>query len=120
KPVAAEVAFGVIDDSIYALQDEYAPDIRKHFIHRRGIEVATGNSLQYYDYGRAEEKKEAEKAQQSGGALRGNAMDAAAKPASAPAPAREGAGERRKDKSRDGGGAAYAATEIRSNFADTM
>src|SRR5204863_7085329 len=35
KPVAAEVAFGVVDDSIYAIQDEYAMDIRKYFIHRR-------------------------------------------------------------------------------------
>src|SRR6185503_163479 len=108
KPVAAEVAFGVVDDSIYALQDEYAPDIRKHFIHRRGIEVATSTSLQYYDYGFADEKKE-----------RG-ANAAAPKPAAEPAimkslsADRDGlqAGEKRKDAG--GGGAAYAATEIRS------
>jgi hypothetical protein len=114
KPVAAEVAFGVVDDSIYALQDEYAADIRKHFIHRKGIEVATSNSLQYYDYGRADEKKEAD----------------AAKPASAPAAQgaeramksvgglRDGASDERGGGK--GKGAEYAATEIRSNFADTM
>jgi uncharacterized protein YfaS (alpha-2-macroglobulin family) len=118
KPVAAEVAFGVVDDSIYALQDEYAPDIRKHFIHRRGIEVATSNSLQYYDYGRADEKKELEQSGQMGAPRGALAMDAA-KPASA-APVAEKA-KRREAGNKDGGGAAaYAATEIRSNFADTM
>src|SRR6185295_1599621 len=112
KPVAAEVAFGVVDDSIYALQDEYAPDIRKHFIHRRGIEVATSNSLQYYDYGRADEKSRELGGANATGAF---AMDAA-KPAAAPMAERV-----KKAEAKDGGGgAAYAATEIRSNFADTM
>src|SRR6185295_15472657 len=110
KPVAAEVAFGVVDDSIYALQDEYAPDIRKHFIHRRGIEVATSTSLQYYDYGQADEKRKEAKG------------DNAAKPAAEPgAPAAEAASmERDGLAGGKGGGAAYATTEIRSNFADTM
>jgi uncharacterized protein YfaS (alpha-2-macroglobulin family) len=114
KPVAAEVAFGVVDDSIYALQDEYAPDIRKHFIHRRGIEVATSNSLQYADYGRADEKLKKSESAATGG-MRGGEMDAA-KPQAAPAMAREA----KDGKEGGGGGAAYAATEIRSNFADTM
>ncbi|RPH48663.1 MAG: hypothetical protein EHM91_04020, partial [Planctomycetota bacterium] len=114
KPVAAEVAFGVVDESIYALQDEYAPDIRKHFIHRRGIEVATSNSLQYHDYGRADEKRKANE-QGAGGAL--FAADAA-KPA-APATMRAAKSEA-KEGEKDRGGATYAATEIRSNFADTM
>ncbi len=110
KPVAAEVAFGIVDDAIYALQDEYAPDVRKFFIHRRGIEVATSNSLQYYDYGHANEKRKA-------GALgAAKEMDAAA-PAAAPM-AKAEAGGARDDKDR--GAATYAATEIRSNFADTM
>jgi hypothetical protein len=114
KPVSSEVALGIVDDSIYALQDEYAPDIRKHFIHRKGDEVATWTSLYYRDWGRAEKKELA----QSAGRMRGLAADEAdaAKPAAPPASAApEPAGERRK-----GGGAAYAATEIRSNFADTM
>ncbi len=110
RPVAAEVSLGVVDESIYALQDEYAWDIRKHFIHRRGNEVGTTTSLQYWDYGRADEKKEL------------GASDAA-KPASAPAP--QAAGRMRaafdeKGKGEGGGGAAYAATEVRSKFADTM
>ncbi|HZE96724.1 MAG TPA: alpha-2-macroglobulin family protein [Planctomycetota bacterium] len=114
KPVAAEVAFGIVDDSIYALQDEYAPDVRKFFIHRRGIEVATSNSLQYYDYGRADEKRKS--AGESGNAFGAKAEMDAAKPATAPM-AQRAAGKEAKDGE---GGAAYAATEIRSNFADTM
>jgi uncharacterized protein YfaS (alpha-2-macroglobulin family) len=111
KPVAAEIAFGIVDESIYALQEEYASDIRKYFIHRRGVEVATSNSLQYYDYGRANEKSK-------DGRQAASEMDAA-KPATA---APMGAMAQRKvaGKEEAGGGAAYAATEIRSNFADTM
>jgi len=111
KPVAAEVAFGIVDDSIYALQDEYAPDIRKYFIHRRGIEVATSNSLQYHDYGRADEKRKSANAQEAGG------LKDAAKPAAAPM-AERSLGKAERDEA--GGAAAYAATEVRSHFADTM
>jgi hypothetical protein len=117
KPVAAEVAVGIVDDSIYALQDEYAPDIRKHFIHRKGVEVATSTSLYYHDWGHAEEKQQG-----------------AAKPAAAGAPMHQGFGALREEAGGEGlrknrnalkdgrGGEAgeYAATEVRSNFADTM
>jgi len=116
KPLASEVALGIVDESIYALQDEYAPDIRKHFIHRKGDEVATWTSLQYHDWGRAAEKKEL-------GAQRGEpAREASADAAASAAPAAKAAAEgRRKGADKPGGGgAAYAATEIRSNFADTM
>ena len=107
RPVAAEVSLGVVDESIYALQDEYAWDIRKHFIHRRGNEVGTSTSLQYWDYGQAEAKKELA------------ATDAKpAAPAAKAAASGELRGGGRADK--DGNGAAYAATEVRSKFADTM
>lgn len=114
NPVAAEVAFGIVDESIYALQDEYASDIRKVFIHRRGVEVATSNSLQYYDYGRAEEKRRDGPARQAFG----GEMDATRSLAT-PAPAAGKSAASDKEEG-DGAGAAYAATEIRSNFADTM
>lgn len=105
RPTAAEVSLGVVDESIYALQDEYAWDLRKHFVHRRGNQVGTTTSLQYWDYGRAEERKLGESAD-------------AAKPASAPAPL---AAKAAKDgKEQGGGGGALAATEVRSKFADTM
>lgn len=113
KPVAAEVVFGIVDDAIYALQDEYAPDVRKFFIHRRGIEVSTSTSLQYYDYGHANEKRKAGAADERGAFGANREMDAA-KPAAAPMALA-------KSEAKDGGGgAAYAATEIRTNFADTM
>ncbi len=118
KPVAAEVAFGIVDDSIYALQDEYGLDIRRHFIHRRADQVATSSSLTYYDWGRAEEKeKDGDKLQQ-GQARREGAAKSAAEPMAPPA---AGADARAKNGRGDGkGGGGYAATEIRSNFADTM
>ena len=115
KPVAAEVAFGVVDDSIYALQEEYAPDIRKHFIHRRGIEVATSTSLQYYDYGTADEKRKESKDEL-------NAAPGAAAPVAERAASGKPMAKALADRDGFGGGkggaAAYAATEIRSNFAD--
>jgi len=117
KPVAAEVAFGVVDDSIYALQEEYAPDIRKHFIHRRGIEVATSTSLQYYDHGTADEKRKESKDEL-------NAAPGAAAPVAERAASGKPMAKALADRDGFGGGkggaAAYAATEIRSNFADTM
>ena len=110
KPVSAEVAFGIVDESIYALQPEYAADIRRHFIHRKGNEVRTYSSLYYYDYGRAENKKLGQQ-RQRGAADAAAPMAEAAKPAAAPAPLRKG---------KKVGGSSYAKTEIRSNFADTM
>jgi hypothetical protein len=109
RPVAAEVALGIVDESIYALQDEYGVDIRKHFIHRRGVEVATTSSLQYYDWGRADAREK-------------DGAKPAAAPAKAEAPA-EGLAMRKSAETRnrqEGKEQSYAATEIRSNFADTM
>ncbi|HLY10833.1 MAG TPA: MG2 domain-containing protein [Planctomycetota bacterium] len=114
NPVAAEVAFGIVDESIYALQDEYASDIRRYFIHRRGVEVATSTSLQYSDYGRAEEKRK-----DAGGGAFGRSLDEA-QSQSAPKAAAVMKSAADKEEAGSGAGAAYAATEIRSNFADTM
>jgi uncharacterized protein YfaS (alpha-2-macroglobulin family) len=111
RPVAAEVSLGIVDESIYALQDEYAWDIRKHFIHRRHNHVGTSTSLQYWDYGRAAEADAAKP---------GAPAPAAAAPAKEMAAQRGGARDEKKSQDREGGGAAYAATEVRSKFADTM
>ncbi|HVR86653.1 MAG TPA: alpha-2-macroglobulin family protein, partial [Planctomycetota bacterium] len=110
KPVAAEVAFGIVDDAIYALQDEYAPDIRRYFIHRRGVEVSTSNSLQYYDYGRADEKRK-------DGTGKSEAFGARSVAKAAAAP---GLANADKEAGENAGEPAYAATEVRSKFADTM
>jgi alpha-2-macroglobulin len=110
RPVPAEVSLGVVDESIYALQDEYAWDIRKHFIHRRGNEVGTTTSLQYWDYGRADERrKEA-----------GAAKPAAEAPMPAKAASLRGADRDGKDAFGGGAGAGVAPTEVRSKFSDTM
>jgi uncharacterized protein YfaS (alpha-2-macroglobulin family) len=116
RPVSAEVTLGLVDESIYALQDEYALDIRRHFIHRIQDGVLTSSSLYYYDYGRADEKNLKEERAGGGGRPGHEAQDAAA----APAPGAQLAARKAApaDKGKAGGG--YAATEIRSNFADTV
>src|SRR4030095_11661105 len=101
--------FGVVDDSIYALQDEYAPDIRKHFIHRRGIEVATSTSLQYYDYGQAHEKRRESEtaAKPAAEAAAPGALRAAAKSDMNERDGQAGGGEG-EDRAGGGGGATVA------------
>ncbi len=111
RPVAAEVALGIVDESIYALQDEYAPDIRKHFIHKRWAQVATSTSLYYHDWGRAQLREQA-KGEWAAGAKEADGMDRLDE-------SRPSGPGRARDK-KDAGGKAYAATEIRSRFADTM
>jgi len=100
RPVAAEVALGVVDESLYALQPEFAADMRRFFVRRKANLVRSRSSLQFRDRGRAEAKDEGL------GALE------------AEAPAAEGM-VRRKGKKRAAQGA-YAPTEIRARFADTM
>ncbi|MHC4816777.1 MAG: alpha-2-macroglobulin family protein, partial [Planctomycetota bacterium] len=101
KPVAAEVALGVVDESLYALQPEFAADMRRFFVRRRHNQVQSRSSLQFWDYGRAEAKDEAGTVE-----------------AEAQAPA-EGMA-RRKGKKLGAAASKYAATEIRARFADTM
>lgn len=109
KPVPCEVSLGIVDDSIYALQPEFAPDIRKHFVHKRWYEVATSCSLYYWDWGRASDTKDDEERPSSprkeGAREKGNADNLA---------------KQSEDRAGGGGAGEYAATEIRSNFADTM
>jgi len=100
QPVAAEVALGVVDESLYALQPEFAADMRRFFVRRKQNLVQSRSSLQFWDRGRAEAKDEG-----------AGAMEAEA-------PAAEGL-VRRKGK-KLAAGSDYAATEIRARFADTM
>jgi len=113
KPVAAEVALGIVDESIYAIQPEYAQDIRKHFVHRRWPQVATNCSLYAYDWGQATEGEEQAK---------GDAGIAPPAPGSKPgdSKARAETGASFAEDAVGGGGGTYAATETRSVFADTM
>ncbi len=118
RPIASEVALGIVDESIYALQNEYGADIRKHFIHRKGAEVATSSSLHYRDWGRADAKEDKK---QAGGQFGNREERASSEPGAPLAKGAEKSGGKLKDGAdRNGAAATYAATEIRSNFADTM
>lgn len=45
KPVSADLSFGVVDESIYALREDYTPDIRKFFFNKRYNDVNTSYSF---------------------------------------------------------------------------
>ncbi|HZL71758.1 MAG TPA: alpha-2-macroglobulin family protein, partial [Planctomycetota bacterium] len=100
KPVVTELSLSLVDESIYALQRELAPDIRKFFFAKRWNRATLSSSMHYHDYGRA-----------------GGDRDAAA-PRSAAKGLMAANEERRKRKeSKDDGG--MAETEVRGNFPDT-
>ncbi len=98
-PVAAEVALGIVDDSIYALQEEYQKDIRKFFIRSRENEVSTSASLYSYQLAGAGAPRISTLA-----ASYGNSFML----------------EESKESGGGGSGKRYAPTEVRSAFADTM
>lgn len=56
KPVAAEVAVGVVDEMIYVLQPEIAPTIDEFFYHPRRNNVRTAASLSFIGYDLATRK----------------------------------------------------------------
>ncbi len=56
KPVAADVAVGVVDEMIYVLQPEIAPSINDFFYHPRRNNVRTGASLSFIGYDLATSK----------------------------------------------------------------
>ncbi|MDH3590246.1 MAG: hypothetical protein OER88_00090, partial [Planctomycetota bacterium] len=108
RPVSAELALGIVDESIYALQEEFAADIRQFFVRRRWNQVRTNTSLRFWDSGRIRAEKE-------GGLLSFDSSD--------DAPAEEsrlGAAAPKAARARGGRAGKMAETEIRSNFADTM
>jgi len=54
-PVVAEASFGVTDESVYYIQSEYAPEIRKYFYgHRRGVNIPYTTS-RYFNIGGRED-----------------------------------------------------------------
>ena len=111
RPVQADVALGIVDESIYALQSEYAADIRRFFVRRRWNRVRTDTSLRFYDWGRmrAEDKEELEETADAGESIGigGGAGGARAGRAAAPAAKKALASK-------------LADTEVRGKFADTM
>jgi uncharacterized protein YfaS (alpha-2-macroglobulin family) len=53
KAVAADLAVGVVDEMVYVLQPELAPDIRDFFGHLRRNQVRTLSSLNFHTYDQA-------------------------------------------------------------------
>jgi hypothetical protein len=63
RPISCELSIGIVDESIYAIQKEYAKDIRRFFFGKRFNEVQNSTSLHYWEYGRrAKVKQVAERA----------------------------------------------------------
>jgi uncharacterized protein YfaS (alpha-2-macroglobulin family) len=58
KPVPASVSVGVVDEMIYVLQPEIAPNIVDFFYHPRRNNVRTQSSLQFIGYDMASYRKE--------------------------------------------------------------
>lgn len=50
KPVSARLAVGVVDEMVYVLQPEIAPDIAEFFNHIRHNQVKTTSSLNFHTY----------------------------------------------------------------------
>ena len=50
KPVSARLAVGVVDEMVYVLQPEIAPDIAEFFHHIRHNQVKTTSSLNFHTY----------------------------------------------------------------------
>ncbi|MCM2277204.1 MAG: alpha-2-macroglobulin family protein [Oligoflexia bacterium] len=50
KPVDATLSVGVVDEMIYVLQPEIAPDIADFFFHPRRNQVRTSSSLSFHSY----------------------------------------------------------------------
>ncbi|HEU4338684.1 MAG TPA: MG2 domain-containing protein, partial [Planctomycetota bacterium] len=102
KPVITDLSLSLVDESIYALQRELAPDIRKFFFAKRWNRTTVSSSMHYYDYGRAGEAAPAPSSAAPGDRKLGFA-------------AKESA--RGRSESKDDAG--MAETEVRGNFPDT-
>ncbi len=114
KPVEAQLSVGIVDESIYAVQEEHARDMRKFFYAKRYNRVYTMTSMHFWDYGRAES---ADHNESSGGDRGANAPAAAKEPQGGRA--RKGDSEKKlKDGKANSG--AMAETETRAYFPDTM
>ncbi len=100
KPVSAEVSLGVVDEAIYALQPEYAKDIRRHFIHRRLNEVRGYTSMEPWDWEELPIDTAYNRGENSGTPLTGSTFAL--------------------DESKSSTDSGEAPTLVRSNFADTM
>jgi uncharacterized protein YfaS (alpha-2-macroglobulin family) len=136
EPVAAEIALALVDDSVSAIQGEYAGDPRQFFFgERRGVWVRTQSSFEQKRYARLVRgengllRDELDSRRQTGAGgkegfrsgLRGRelgqlAMDGAA-PASKAANAVEESVEKKSERSDDKD--SESAVQVRSDFRET-
>ncbi len=113
-PVRGEFSIGIVDESIYAVQDELARDARKFFYSKRWNRVETNTSLHFTDYGRAEMN------QAGFGEGRARGADPAG-PVPETASGRRALSDGAETESlKKSAGGAMAATEVRGYFPDTM
>lgn len=147
KPVSAEVALGLVDESVYYIQQDYAGDPRQfYFGEKRSEQVQTQSSLQQKSFARRSEDEKNGKEDQSGveegyagGAVGGVMADGLAKderddmqvanaeaplPKSAPAPVAQRAlkaSVAMEMKAPGGGGKSNEpAVVVRSDFRSTV
>ncbi|MDD3626682.1 MAG: alpha-2-macroglobulin family protein, partial [bacterium] len=52
KPVICELSLGMVDSSLYYIQEEFAEDLKKFYFNRIWNQVRTNNSFYIYYYGR--------------------------------------------------------------------
>ncbi len=97
KPVPAEVALGVVDAAVYAIQADYAPDPRQFFYgDKRSRQVRTGGTFAWKRFLRPEPETETEESEPpilSEGRAMGGRQDVMAKSMMAPAAAEDRAYE---------------------------
>ncbi len=108
RPVAADIALGIVDESIYALQSEFVADMRQFFVRRRYNRVRTNTSLRFYDWGRVRNLRD------------GESDKRAEAPSESAVETRSGLGGAMAPKAKAAGKMQLAKTEVRGNFADTM
>ncbi|MDD5067480.1 MAG: alpha-2-macroglobulin family protein [bacterium] len=112
KPVRAELSMGLVDASLYYIQEEFVQDIQQFFYSRVYDYVNTANSFYTYFYGR---KKAVNKSKLASGAMAEDERSADLA-RSESAPAAEAKKSAKDDGSRDG---KLKEPEIREYFPDT-
>ena len=66
KPVVCELSLGLVDSSVYYIQPDTTPDIRKHFYGRkRGLQVNTNSSFSWIRHLTADDQREMDKTQKA-------------------------------------------------------
>ncbi|MBU1076095.1 MAG: hypothetical protein KKH98_02300 [Spirochaetes bacterium] len=109
QPVRAELSMGIVDASLYYIQEEFVQDIKQFYYNRIYNQISTADSFYTYYYGRKKHADKKEKA--ASGALGDDREMDALKSEEAPAMSRA--------KSKKDSGEVEKEPEIREYFPDT-